>query len=308
MINNALQQKYKYFLLADIGGTTISTLIVDNQNNRLTKVLKRSTKRNLRKIKLLGNIIDAFQSTIRKSAIKETKSIRLLVALPTRLNEMGNIISCPNLPTLGDTNFKKEIENRLNMPLFISSDSYCFIAGEFTTGCAKGFKHFCGITLGTGVGLAFFINGEPFFGAHGFAGEIWKSAYKDGIWEDYVSSKYIQSVYQKNSGKFLTVKEIAKRAFGGEKNAKEVFVKFGIHLAYGLSYIINILDPEVIVFGGSISKSYELFKESTIHRIKKYLVNHKKIIIKASVEPDLSPLLGIKWLYEHRNKAAILHK
>ena len=300
MHHRTFKQRRKYFLLADIGGTTISTMIVDNQNNTLTKLLKRPTKTNLPREKLLSNIIETFQSTIREAAIKEREVIKLLVALPTRLDEKGNIIPCPNLPTLGNVNLMKEIENTLNLPVFVSSDSYSFAAGELAAGCARGFRHFCGITLGTGVGLAFFIDKKPFFGSQGLAGEIWKSAYLDGIWEDYVSPNFIQSIYQESAGETLEVKEIAQRAFDGEEKAKEVFVKFGTNLANGVSYIINILDPELIVFGGSISKSFELFEEVTRKTLKRYLVNGKKIMIKASDDPDISPLIGIKWLYEHQ--------
>lgn len=300
MKDKALKHKQKYFLLADIGGTTISTVMVDNQNSLLTKVMRRPTERTLPKGKILGNIVGALQSTVREAALKETGAIKLLVAIPTRLDEKGNMISCSNLPTLGEVDLREEIESRLDMPVFVSSDAYCFAAGEFATGCAKGFEDFCGITLGTGVGLAFFIKGKPFFGSQGLAGEIWTSAYCGGKWEDFASAKYIQSTYQESTGMALEVKEIAERAFDGEERAKEVFVTFGTHLAHGLSYIINILDPQLIVLGGSISKSFDLFEESTSQTLKRYLVKNKRIMIKASNDPDISALLGVKWLYEHQ--------
>ena len=294
------KEKRKFFVLADIGGTTISTMMVDSYNNVLTKIMKRPTERTLPEERILSNIVCSLQDTISKAALKERQFVQLLVALPSRLDEKGNIIPCPNLPTFGEVNLAKELESRLNMPVFVSSDSYCFAAGEFAAGCAKGFRNFCAITLGTGVGLAFFINGKPFFGPQGLAGEIWTSAYCGGKWEDFVSANYMQSVYQEGTGEILEVKEIAKRAFDGEKKAREVFTTFGIHLAHGLSYVVNILDPEIIVFGGSISQSFELFKYSTIQTLRRYLVKNKRIIIKASAHPDVSSLFGIKWLYEHR--------
>jgi glucokinase len=101
-------------------------------------------------------------------------------------------------------------------------------------------------------------------GARELAGEIWSSPYKEGIIEDYVSGRGIQDVYSRGSGKVMSAFEIAQLAASGDLIAQKALADFGKALGFALAWSINLLDPDVIVLGGSISNSYPLFSKSMI--------------------------------------------
>jgi glucokinase len=286
----------KYNLLADLGGTKLSTVIVDSEGICLTEIRKWQTNSDYSKTQLVENIIDNLKLTLEYSNLRRDQLNAIMMGVPTRLDKNGFLNPCPNLPTLGNFDLKGALKDALNVDVFLAPDAICFIAGEFVLRGGNAQTCICGLTLGTGVGLSMFINGKPFYGSNGFAGENWISAYRDGMWEDYISSSSIRNDFFKNTGQNITVLDIAEKAKAGDTIAIQVIKNFAEHLGYGLSFIINTLDPECVVIGGSISKSWDLIEPYTIKIIESHLVEGAKVSIETSLDPDLSPLKGVEYL------------
>jgi glucokinase len=140
------------------------------------------------------------------------------------------------------------------------NDADAFLLGEIGAGAAKGFDRAVGITLGTGVGSAFAVGGKLVTEGPGVPpnGEIWNLPYEGGILEDAISTRALQANYQRRTGILSEVSQIAAAAHDNPA-AEEVFAHFGQHLGRTLRQILTAFQPGVIVIGGGISRSAQLF-------------------------------------------------
>ncbi len=186
----------------------------------------------------LSHITDAIKATI-DSVPQEKDRIRaILIGVPTRLDHLGFLIPCSNLPTLGNFDLRGSMEDNFDLPVYLAPDATCFTAGEYFLRKDENRSVFCGMTLGTGVGMSLIIDGRPFYGSTGKAGEIWKSAYQDSLWEHYVSKKFLQDRYHEMTGNNDSVEHLAVRARASDKESVKIFKEYGHHLGKGLSFVV----------------------------------------------------------------------
>ncbi|MBE6215514.1 MAG: ROK family protein [Bacteroidales bacterium] len=144
-------------------------------------------------------------------------------------------------------------------------------------------------TLGTGLGFAHAIQGQVQESEMGSpARNIWNQPYLDSIVEDYASRRAILRFYAENGGVLAEgedVKEIAMRARAGEENAADAFRQAGRHLAAGAAELVKELGVRYILFGGQISRSFDLMEEE----VRKGLPAGVQI----SVSPDIQGMVLI---------------
>lgn len=133
------------------------------------------------------------------------------------------------------------------------NDAGCFLSGEVLSGAAKGFKKAIGLTLGTGLGAARYYEGR------GEDAALWCAAFKEGIAEDYLSTRWFKERYKAVTGKNVKdVKAIATVA-DTDKAAKMIFEEFGTNLSAFLIPYLKKERPEVIVIGGNIANAAGFF-------------------------------------------------
>jgi glucokinase len=140
------------------------------------------------------------------------------------------------------------------------NDADAYLMGEIGAGAARGFARAVGITLGTGVGSAFAVNGQLVGDGPGVpnGGEIWNIPFQGGIVEDFVSTRAITGDYERRTGSTSEVAALAARA-KNDPVAQETFNEFGANLGRALATILSGFAPDVVVLGGGISRSAELF-------------------------------------------------
>lgn len=148
-------------------------------------------------------------------------------------------------------------------------DSAAFLLGEIGAGEARGVRRAVGITLGTGIGSAFAVDGQVVTEGPGVppGGEVWNLPYEGGIVEDSLSTRAIQGDYQKRTGKLLEVVEIASAA-PTDAEAAAVFAEFGSHLGVALRMKLSEFAPDVVVIGGGISRSSQLFLPTALKELE----------------------------------------
>ncbi len=148
------------------------------------------------------------------------------------------------------------------------NDAAAFLTGEIEQGAGTDVNRVVGITLGTGVGSAFAINGEILSNVPGVppGGEIWNVPYKDGIVEEAVSSAAIQRLHYQNTGIWADVREIARFAIANPE-AKLTFEQFGKELGQVLRATCAVFAPERIILGGGVSRASTLFLPSAAHEL-----------------------------------------
>ncbi len=168
--------------------------------------------------------------------------------------------------SLYDVNVKehlqKELELPLDLPMLFDVDAWAFGRGEVWTGAGKPYSRVIVFTMGTGVGSAFAVDGKIVGEGPGVPWYGWISGqkYRDGILNDYISRTYMIHRYRALTGLDLDVKEMADRAREGDRNAKKVFEEVGSELGGFLrEHHVEEFGAECIIFGGQISRSFELF-------------------------------------------------
>lgn len=165
----------------------------------------------------------------------------------------GVVLNAPNISESKDIPVKKILEERLGLPVFVGNDANCFVLAEARLGSAKGYKTVIGITFGTGVGGGIVIDGKLFEGAHGYAAEIghmlmipghppYETDDKRGEVEQFLSGTAM--------GKRCTAASTPEDYLEGAVCSfmqPEIFRE----VAWLCTNLIYLLDPDVIVFGGS---------------------------------------------------------
>ena len=140
------------------------------------------------------------------------------------------------------------------------NDAAGYLLGEIAAGAASEGHRVVGITLGTGVGSGFAIDGEIVTSGTGVppGGEIWNVPWGKGIFEDAISTRAIQATYRSLTGTTLEVKQIAEQA-ASDRNAAETFRRFGQEFGAVLKAIYDGFHPDLFVIGGAIARSASLF-------------------------------------------------
>jgi len=167
-------------------------------------------------------------------------------------------------------------------------DSAAFLLGEIGAGAARGIARAVGITLGTGIGSAFALDGQIVTEGHGVppGGELWDLPYEGATIEDYVSTRGIRGSYERRTGVAREVAEIAATA-ANDPAAAEAFAEFGRHLGTALRGALTEFAPEAIVLGGGISRSPHLFLPAAQRELDGLHVE-----LRVSALLDDAPLVG----------------
>ena len=178
------------------------------------------------------------------------------VGVPSVIDlKTGVLYDVQNIPAWKEVPLKALIEERYGIPAYINNDANCFAVGEKYFGQARSYDHIVGLIVGTGLGAGVIANGRLYAGANCGAGEFGMIPYRDKTLEDYASGRFFKNVHG-TSGR-----ELYERAVGGDRTARAVFEEFGTHLGAAVKVILFAVDPEIIVFGGSVAKAFDFFKE-----------------------------------------------
>lgn len=168
-----------------------------------------------------------------------------------------------------------DLAQRTGLAVRIANDAKCAALAEAVLGAGKGYGRVCMITLGTGVGGAFIRGGRldegtgcgsAYADGDGILGHITVehngrecTCGRRGCLEAYASAGAIVRTYQERTGYELSAREIFERSRTGERAAKETVALFTHYLGEGLVSLVNVLRPEIVVIGGGVSESADLF-------------------------------------------------
>jgi glucokinase len=168
------------------------------------------------------------------------------------------------------------------------NDGAAYLLGEITAGAARGVSRAVAITLGTGIGSAFAVDGHVLREGTGIppGGEIWNLPYLGGILEDQISTRAIKRSYQSRTGEDREVAAIAVSA-AQDAIAAEVFSEFGHTLGTGLRTVLAEFSPQVIVLGGGISRSAQLFLPAAQAELES-----PRVELRVSSLDEIAPLVG----------------
>jgi len=266
----------KVYIGVDFGGTKILTGAMTNEGKIIGEPVKVSTDSNDTSEKIFKKVTDSVEHVIQQIDMKnfEVDGIGMGVTGPIDIRN-GVILECPQLPTMHFFPLKRKVKDFFSLPVYMNNDANCLIYGEALYGSGAGLNSVVGFTLGTGIGCAIVMDNKILNGSTDSAAEIWPSPYLDGTIEDYVSGSGVSKIYreicvQEESDSKSSL-EIAMLAEKGDTNALKTWDEFGRHLAVAVSWTINLIDPNIIILGGSIANAFKFFSSSMEKNLRKQI-------------------------------------
>ena len=239
----------------DLGATKIESVLLKENGLELHRDRIQSPKNYQKTISDITNIVNNIEK-------KFKKNLNVGICHPGSTNlDTGFIQNAFNSPWLNNQTFSKDISKSLNRNVYCENDANCFALSEAFDGSAKNFKTVFGIILGSGCGGGLVIDKKIIIGPNSFTGEwghipIGKPDSETNI-EEYISGKGLERKFTARFNKNLSAHEIFKNAKDNSQDEIEIIDEFKKKLARSLSLIINVIDPDAIVFGGGVSNEIE---------------------------------------------------
>jgi fructokinase len=253
----------------DLGGTKIEAVALDDTGEVLIR-RRRATPTESYAATLLA-VTDLVEEL--EKELGERASVG--VATPGALSPHSGRIKNANSTQLIGERLDADLAKSLNRPVRLANDANCFALSEAVDGAARGARVVFGVILGTGVGGGIVVEGRVLSGRQAIAGEWGHNPLpwpqpdelpgprcycgRRGCIECFLSGPGLARDYQAYSQEPLDAEEITRRADAGEPGAMACMARFEHRLARGLAHVINILDPDVIVLGGGLSKIPRLY-------------------------------------------------
>ena len=244
----------------DVGGSHISAAVFERQSRSIHGVVSAGYPSQ----QTLETFLNVLHSLGSMASQDQPAIAGVSMAMPGPFDyESGVSWMEHKLRFLYGFDLRGALARRLGVPtacIHFLNDAAAFLVGEIAAGAARSVPRVVGITLGTGVGSAFAVDGHLVEEGPGVpsGGEIWNLPYKNGIVEDRISTRAIQQIDRQRSGQAREVSAIAAAAALDPASA-ETFTEFGRNLGTALRTVLAIFSPLVIVLGGGISRSANLF-------------------------------------------------
>jgi predicted NBD/HSP70 family sugar kinase len=260
----------KKYIAFDIGKSKIllAILKIRGENFDFLEIEERKNPHSSKKIeKIIFDFCQSARNTYRTK--KVAISAAHIVSPERKIVSQGK--AC-----YGTDFFDFSFLERAGFSLRIENDGHCFALGEYFFG--KGLKSVNILTLaiGTEIGGGMIIDGKIFNGAHNSAMEVSHiSSNFSAPWVDFAAltaGKGIENSYRRKSGKKISAENIFLLAESNNTLAKEVVDQAADILGAGIASLINIFDPDLIIFGGSLTKQKKFFNQA-IQAAKKNVFN-----------------------------------
>ena len=279
----------------DLGGTGIKAGVVDEQGNILYKdSCPTGVERGYAAV--IRDMAQIALTVARKTSHEMSEMKAIGIGIPGIMDQRTGIVPfCTNL-AWHDVPIIEEMKQYTDLPVYVDNDATVAGLAESVKGVSAGTKDSVFVTLGTGVGGGVIMNGKVFSGAHGVASEIGHmvtvagglpcTCGKRGCWERYASATALIRAGRvlcaekpncplmkavDGDIRTITAKDVIDLAMEGDEDCTKIFENYIYHLVVGLTNLINVYDPEVIVLGGGVSHCGDFLLNAVRSLLPKYV-------------------------------------
>ena len=279
-----------YVFGVDIGGTTVKIGLFSAEGELLDK-WEITTRTDDGGAYILGDIAASVQAKMEERGIDKADVQGVGMGVPGPVREDGTVIKCVNLGW-GVFNAADELGKLLDMKVKVGNDANMAALGEMWQGGGKGHQNIVMVTLGTGVGGGIILNGKMLAGVNGAGGEIGHMTMdlaetdvcncgKRGCLEQYASATGIVRMANKalndsdrpsklREVQYISAKEIFDAAKSGDDLSMDLVDELGKKLGLAAAQIAAVVDPEVFVIGGGVSRAGQILIDATEKYFKQY--------------------------------------
>lgn len=275
----------QYCFGVDIGGTTVKMGLFLEDGTVIDK-WEIPTRTENGGEAILPDVAQSILAKMEQHALHKQNLVGVGVGVPAAVKEESMVKETANLGW-GYKEVKKELEELTGLQVKIGNDANVAALGELWKGGGHGYQNMVMVTLGTGVGGGIILDGQILVGTNGIAGEIGHLTVNPeetevcgcgrcGCLEQYASATGIVRLAKKRLSNntdatvlcidTVTAKDVFDAVKAGDKVAEEIAEAFGAYLAQALISLSTVLDPEIFVIGGGVSKAGEVL----LKYIKKY--------------------------------------
>jgi glucokinase len=275
----------------DLGGTNLRVAAID-ENGRQLESVSTLTQVNRGREHVIADITAA-TGLLRRKYARSHAFLGVGIGLPGIIDvETGRLHSAANLPGWQSYDARDDLSRRLDAPVFLDNDANCAALGEKWLGAGSHVDDLCMITLGTGVGGGFVVNGKPWHGILGMAGEVGHMTVipegrpcacgNHGCLEQYTSATAIRRAAMEaaDSGESpaltaarsqdsaLTARTVYACAQAGDLAAMRIFATAGTALGIALANLINAFNMPLYVIGGGVSRAWNQFAPAMFEQLR----------------------------------------
>ncbi len=246
----------------DLGGTKIEGVVLTSAREPTSLCRLRIETQSARGY---GHIVARIAHLVERMRAETGSSPRRIgIGTPGVLDPRSQALKNSNTTCLIGRPLQRDLERELGAEIVMANDANCFALAEARLGAGRGAQTVFGVIAGTGVGGGIVMGGEVLYGCQGIAGE-WGHNILDpdgprcycgrrGCVETILSGPALEGHYTSLGGRRLPLPEIVERGTGGgDPHAEATMERLVLYFGRALAYVINILDPHLIVLGGGVS-------------------------------------------------------
>jgi len=282
-----------YYLGIDIGGTKCA-VIAGTGDMKILRKAGFATETHKGPGHAIGLLLNTASELAVSLGIERLKSIGISCGGPLD-SKKGIVQSPPNLPGWDDIPIVDLFRDKFGVPVYLQNDANACALAEWKFGAGKGTRNMIFLTFGTGMGAGLILDGRLYTGTNDLAGEVGHvrlakdgpTAYgKMGSFEGFCSGTGIAILAKQIvSEKFalgkkvsfcktredidkITARDVAQAAFAGDKTAIKILEISGEYLGNGLSFLIDILNPEKIVIGSIFARCRQFIEPACLEMVR----------------------------------------
>lgn len=245
------------FIGVDLGGTNVRAGRVEDATLTATHAQPISSRAPQEVV--IDEVAHAIQQVLTPAVTAVGIGVPSLVDVDT-----GTVFAVENIPSWREVPLKKILQARFNIPTHINNDANCFTLGEHLFGAGREAQNMVGLIAGTGMACGVIANGKLFSGPNCGVGEIGCIPYNGKNLEYFCSGQFFARGFQTDGA------TLSANAAKGNSHALAAFSQFGVHFAHAIMTILYAYDPQLIILGGSVSKSFPHFESTMWQTIRQH--------------------------------------
>ena len=307
----------KYSAAIDLGGTNIGIGIVSEEGELVFKT-SVPVEDNKNPEALLTQMAEGTKKCIEDCGIEKENIVFVGIGIPGLIKgPKGPVILAANI-NWHNVDAVSFLEEKIGLPVYLGNDADCAAIGEYHSGSGKQYQSLIMITLGTGIGGGAVANGKLFPGFNGFGGEyghiplvhngVQCACGRKGCFEVYGSANALKRetreaaeqhpeslIWEMCEGDLDNIggRTAFDAADQGDETGKAVVEQYIDYLADGISGIVNMFRPEVIVLGGGVSNQGASLLDPLNEKVAKLCVASDTIAAPKVVKATLGNSAGI---------------